>query len=625
MADGFAAIEHVEGVSAGAPWRDPLFAPVRVTWQRRPDGAILLESQNPMGPMAPDLIQPLERWAVEAPDRVWLAQRTPDADWQTLTFGEALTLVRRLGQAMLDLGLSAERPLMILSRNSIPHALMTYAAIHAGVPVCPVSPAYSLLAGDHTRLGAFIELVRPGALFAEPGGLYARTLAAIAGALPVIAAGGLPEGIQAHAWETLCTTAPRIGIDAARAAITPDTVAKYLLTSGSTGQPKAVINTHGMMCVNAAMTRGAYRLDVDPEPEVGISFLPWSHTFGGNAVLNGSLVNGGTLYIDWGAPIPGRFEESLRNLKDIAPTYHSTVPVGWAMIAAELERDPAFARRFFSRLRFMAYGGAAMSQEIHDRIQRLAVEATGHRIAFTTGYGATETAPTISYVGWITERMGLIGVPLPGVVLKLAPVNGKLEARVKGPAVTPGYLRDPERTAAAFDEEGFYRLGDAVRLVDPEDPSRGAVFDGRLVEDFKLDSGTFVSAGVLRVQVVSALGGLVQDAVVCGQDHREIGLLLFLNPVAAPRVAGTAGDLATLARDPRIIESVRAALIRHNAANPGSATRIGRALVLGDSPSPEGGELTDKGYINQAAARDKRAADVRRLLAPEPDADVIIP
>jgi feruloyl-CoA synthase len=299
------------------------------------------------------------------------------------------------------------------------------------------------------------------------------------------------------------------------------------------------------------------------------------------------------------------------------------VPVGWAMIAGELEKDPAFARSFFSRIRYMAYGGAAMSQELYDRIQRLSVAATGQRIAFTTGYGATETAPTISYVGWITERMGLIGLPLPGVLMKLAPVGDKYEARVKGPAITPGYFKDPARTAEAFDEEGFYRLGDAVRPVDPNDISRGVIFDGRLVEDFKLDSGTFVSAGVLRVAVVGAMRGVAQDAVVCGQDQREVSLLVFLSPIGAPQAAGRQADLAELSQDPNVINAVRAGISAHNQANPGSATRIGRVIILPDAPSPAGGELTDKGYINQAAARDKRAADVQRLFALHPDQGVL--
>ena len=607
-------------------FRDPGFVPPRLRWERRPDGSILLENLNPVREAPRDAIAPLERWAVEAPDRIMLAQRTPDGSaWETVTYAQGWARIRALAQGMIDLGLGPDRPLMILSRNSVDHALLTYAAMLARAPACPVSMAYSLMASDFERVRYVADLIEPGAVFAEPAPLYARAMAALARpGLSFLTAGGKAEGIESIDLETLAATVPGPAVDERRAAITPDDTAKYLLTSGSTGRPKAVINTHRTMSVNAAMVRSMRTEESLAEPPVMISFLPWSHTMGANSQLNETIVAGGSFYIDHGAPVPGRFEETIRNLREVTPTNFSTVPVGWAMLANEFERDPAFAAHVLAKLRFLAYGGAGLSQNIYDRIQAVAEKTIGARIAMMTGYGATETGPTVCTVSWVNERMGIVGLPLPGVVMKLARVGEKLESRVRGACVMPAYYRDEARTTAAFDEEGFYRFGDAVKLVDPEDPAQGLFFDGRLVENFKLNSGTFVSAGPLRIDLVAAMGGLAQDAIICGENEGFIAILVFLNAGNAAKIAGGAGDLATLAANDAVRAAIAQSLKDHNAANRSSSHRVVRALIMTNAPSVDDGEITEKGYINQARAREFRAGDVARLFAETPDDGVLI-
>ncbi len=359
-------------------------------------------------------------------------------------------------------------------------------------------------------------------------------------------------------------------------------------------------------------------------PQVMVNFLPWSHTYGANAILHSLTDWGGTLYIDWGAPTPERLPAMLRNLREVSPTQHTTVPAAWAALATEFERDQALAQTFFKRLIVMAYGGAAMGQDLYERIQKVAVATTGERISLSAGYGATETAPTTSNVHWPNDRMGLIGLPIPGCEMKLAPVGQKLECRVRGPHITPGYHRNPEKTADAFDEEGFYKLGDAVRFVDDERPEAGLAFDGRIAEEFKLSNGTWVSAGTVRVQAVAAVDGALADAVVCGLNADFVAILGFLNPGWCRRELGADANLAALAVDPRIRAAVQAGLERHNAAHPNAAARIARCLILPDAPRPDAGEITEKGYINQSRARDLRADDLARLFAPEPDGDVLV-
>ena len=609
-------------------FRPAPYLPVRPRVDRRADGSFLIGNANPVFGTEPHMLSPLRRWAETAPDRIWLAQRDCDG-WARLPFGEAWRLVQALAQGLVDLGAGPDGPVMILSRNSVEHALITYAALLIGAPVTPVTPAYSLLSADHERLKYAAALIGPKVVFAEDGAAFARALTAVdwKGAA-FIHVRNAPEGLRSHAFADLCRTAPGPQVAAAFGTLSPDMVSKVMLTSGSTGKPKAVINTHRMIASNSAMIRSVY----DPAeewrqlggPPVMVNFLPWSHTFGANAVLHYLLHVGGALYIDWGAPTPERFSETVRNLKDVSPTHHTTVPAAWVMMATELEKDRALAERFFERLVIMAYGGAAMGQDIYERIQAVAVRVTGERITLSAGYGATETAPTCSNVHWPNAVMGLIGLPIPGCEMKLAPVGEKLECRVRGPHITPGYLKDAKATAAAFDEEGFYRLGDAVRFVDPDAPEKGLAFDGRIAEEFKLTSGAWVSAGKVRVDAVAAVDGALSDAVICGENEAGIGLLGFVNPTYCRRFLGEELDLAKLARHPAIRALVTLGLVRYNAAHPNSAQKIARAMILPDAPRADAGEITDKGYLNQATARSLREEAVRRLFAATPDADVIV-
>lgn len=600
------------------PFRKVNFVPPCLHVDRRADGSIILRNDNPMEPPARNIIEPLHQWAEEKPGATWLGERDGDGEWRLLTFGEAARTANAVAQALIDRGVHLggpnHGPLMILSGNSIEHALMTYGAIAAGVPVAPVSRAYSLMSADHAKLRHVFELIKPRMIFVQDGALYEAALNALdLGGVEVVYVQNPPQRLPATDYSEFAEISPGPQVNEVYERLGHETVAKYLFTSGSTGMPKAVINTHGMMCVNAKMIR-ATGVREEGEETVLLSWLPWNHTFGGNALLNSTLAHGATLYLDGGLPVPGMFDETLRNLREIAPTAYSNVPAAYAMLVPELERDEALARNFFSRLKLLSYGGAALSEDIYTRIQRVAMRITGERIVFSSGYGATETAPTITSVHWETDRVGLIGLPLPGVELKLAPVGDKYEVRARGPAITPGYYGRPDLTEAAFDEEGFYCLGDAAKFVDPDRPEAGLVFDGRVAEDFKLDTGTWVNAGKLRLAALSALDGLALDALVTGQDRPFIGLLIWPNLAAARELTGEPDLTAEAAvAHPLLLERVREGLVRHNASQRGSSTRIARALLMSEPPDMDAGEITDKGYVNQRTALERRAHLVNYL------------
>jgi feruloyl-CoA synthase len=476
--------------------------------------------------------------------------------------------------------------------------------------VAAISPQYGLAGADLSRLAHAVELLAPGAVMVDDAAAFAGALESdILAGLPVIATrnprpGDIP-------FESLASGRP------VAARPRPGDIAKLLLTSGSTGHPKAVMCLHEGVAVNAAQIAACYD---DPEPPVVVNQAPWSHSLGANAILQMVTHRGGVLYIDAGQPVAGRHLETIRNLEEIAPTYHNMVPAGWDLLASELERNAALAERFFSRVRVLQYGGAALAQSTCDRIQAVAQATVGEGISFASGYGATETGPTATNVHWPNLQMGLMGLPTPETTVKLTPMQDRLEFRVKGPQVSPGYYRNPEATAAAFDEEGFYRLGDAARPVDRTHLEFGLVFDGRLSENFKLSSGIFVNAGALRVAAISAIGGAASDAVVCGEGEAGVGLLIFLNRPFCRSFAGEAEPMAHSA----VREAVRAGLERLNADAAGGSNRIARALILPDAPDAHSGEVTDKGYINQTLARRRRAADVARLFANPPDPAVIV-
>src|SRR5262245_24697727 len=493
--------------------------------------------------------------------------------------------------------------------------------MQARAPVAPVSPAYSVMSQDHAKLRYVFELIKPGLLFVQHGEIYARALAALhlQGVL-VVHVEKAPTRMQSLPWSELLATRPTEAVARSIEQIDAKTIGKFLFTSGSTGMPKAVINTQEMMCANIAMGQMARTRKPDDPSAVTLDWLPWNHTMGGNATFQGNLAEGGTTYIDDGKPLPGLFDETLRNLREISPTYFANVPAGYAMLATALEKDETLAKRFFKNLNSLAYGGATLSDDLYERMEALAVKHTGYRLPFVTGWGSTETAPTATTVHWASERVGLIGLPFPGVQLKLVPTAepGRYELRLKSVIVTPGYFHQPELTREMFDEEGFYKIGDAGRFVDPDDPSWGLVFDGRVVEDFKLTSGTFVLVGTLRTTAIAAASPVLQDAVVCGHDRDYVALLGFPNAAACRRIAGDSNvELSTeeLLAHPAVIEAVKAGLARMNLAGKGSSMRVRRVMLMHEPPSVDGHEITDKGYINQRATLERRKALVDKLYA----------
>jgi len=596
--------------------------------ERRPDGVLVLKSRIPLKPFDKHIPASLAKWAKEAPERIWLAQRAgADRQWHKLSYGDAKRSVDALTQGLLNLRLAPGSPVAILSGNSIEHALMTQAAMQARFPAAPVSPAYSLMSQDHVKLKYLFGLIKPAVVMVQDGPTFEKALKALdLEGVTVVHVARACQDIPSVAFADLAATPVTKEVEQSVAGITPDTVGKLLFTSGSTGMPKAVINTQAMMCANAAMMMQVRPRDPNAPQATYLDWMPWNHTMGGNALFNPVLTEGGTLYIDDGRPMPGMIEETLRNLREISPTYYANVPAGYAALAAAMEKDDALCRSFFRNLNLMAYGGARLPDDLYERMQALAVRATGERIVFYTGWGSTETAPTATGTYWDTERVGLIGLPFPGVELKMVPVGAKYELRLRGVDVTPGYFGQPDLTKNAFDEEGFYCIGDAGVFVDPEDPMQGIIFAGRVVEDFKLTTGTFVHVGSLRTDAIAAATPVVQDALVAGQDRPFIGLLAWPNLHACRQIAGNPdASYEDVVKHPEVLACLRRGLEAHNKSTAGaSSMRIARAMLLTEPASIDGNELTDKGYINQRAGLERRAALVERLYADSPGEDVII-
>ena len=570
------------------------FAPAAVEVETRFDGTIRLRSPMPLEPTPEAITAWLEHWAGRSPDRVFLAERG-GIGWRQLSYAETLAEVRRIAQGLLDRGASPGRPVAILSDNSLGHALVTLAALHVGIPVVPVSPAYSLLSTDFAKLRAIFALVEPGIVWTDDPVRFAAALDAV--------------GARATALDDLRAAAPGPEVARARAAVTRDTVAKVLFTSGSTGTPKGVVNTHGMLVANQQMMVQGWPF-ITRRPPVIVDWLPWNHTFGGNHNFHLVLRNGGTLFIDGGRPVPGRIDETVRNLTAVSPTFYFNVPRGFDLLMPRLEGDAALRRSFFRELDAVFYAAAALPQNLWERLEALAVAEGRDDLAMLSAWGSTETSPLATQVHFHIERAGVIGLPVAGCELKLVPSAGKLEVRVRGPHVTPGYYRRDDLTAAAFDDEGYYRIGDAVRFADPADPSRGLVFDGRVAEDFKLLTGTWVNAGEVRVRLIAAGNPVIQDAVITGHDRDEVGALVF-----------PSAGCATL--EPAAVRECIAAALRGLAGAGGSSARVARALLLAEPPSIDAGEITDKGYINQMAVLARRVAAVEALYAG--GADVILP
>jgi feruloyl-CoA synthase len=596
-----------------------------VSVQQLADGSILLTPTATLADYPLRVTDELERWAVATPDRTLIAQRsTGGGDWRTVSYAQALRQVRSLANALARLNLSAERPLAILSGNSIEHLLLSLAAMYIGVPFCPISPAYSQAAPGFTKLRYAMQLLTPGLIAAIDSKRFEGAIhSAVAPSVPLLGDCGMIADRSVWQWHEFASA----DAGAARAAherVGPDSIAKFLLTSGSTGQPKAVITTHRMLCSNQIMLRAALPFLAE-EPPVLVDWLPWNHTFGGSHNVGAVLFNGGTLYIDEGKPTASDFELTVRNLTEISPTVYFNVPKGFELLAQRMEHDARLRESFYRRLRACFFAGAALTQYTWDALDRQARAARGGRLPILSGIGSTETAPSVTFTTPETDRAGVIGLPAPGCVVRLAPVGDKRELRVRSPGVTPGYWRSPEQTAGAFDEQGFYRLGDAVRLIDPSDPTRGLVFDGRIAEDFKLSSGTWVSVGPLRASLLQALAPLAFDVVIAGLNRDYIGLLIVPDALACSKELGATRVLspAQLAQERQLLRQLGKRLTAHARAHSGSATRVRRATIVPHAPSLDRGEITDKGSINQRLMLERWEELVQQLYREQPPSQVV--
>jgi len=610
-----------DGAAASAIDAKPSFKPLPmkgadVQVDHRPDGSILINSRHAPGAGPRSIAHLLQEKAQAHPDRPYIRQRAPGhgpdlGPWRTVTYGEALRAAEGVAAWLLDRGLGPDDAVLILSSNSIEHALVMLGCYTAGVPAAPISPAYSLISTDHAKLKHAFSVLKPKVVFAQDSAQFARAFDTLKSVDPDLVFITVDGGAGTLAFAEVAAAPPTPAVAEARETLDHPSVAKYLFTSGSTGLPKGVPQTHGMMAGVIAGQDGL-RDDTAVDPDLipqSLEWMPWSHISAGNIGFNGVLWAGGTVYLDEGKPIPGMFETTIKNLYEVSPIVFGSAPIAFSMLAEAMEADPKLRASFFRNLRYMGYGGATLSNDVYERMQALAIAETGQRIPLTTMYGATETQG-VTVVHWQTERVGLVGLPLPGITLKLVPNGTKYEVRVKGPTVTTGYHNDPEKTAAAFDEEGFYKLGDAARFLDPEDPAQGLVFDGRVTEDFKLVSGTWVSVGTLRPDVVAACSPYVADAVICGQDKPFVGALLWPSPVA---VQGLAVDGEPGSPIEKVSAIIKARLHAFNKDAGGSSRCIGRFTVMTEPPSIDAGEITDKGYVNQRATLERRHALVDAL------------
>lgn len=592
----------------------PNFAAPHIAAERRADGAILLRSTDPLGHYPPSIIHAFRAGSETHPERLLVAERNAAGEWTRMSWGAVREQVDRVAQGLIDRHLD-DRPLLILSGNSARHLVMMLAAMTVGAPVVSISVAYSLQSQDHARLRWMSELIEPGLVFAESAA-FADAVAVVADAVKGVTVVSPEHGMGPAVTLDAVGAEPTSELDHRCAALTSDMVAKILFTSGSTGHPKGVITTHGMLSANQQQIRQVWPFLAE-EPPVLLDWLPWSHTFGGSHNLDMVLTNGGTLWIDDGRPAPALIERTVRNFADVKPTIYFGVPAVYSAMLPHLERDPAAAAAFLARLRLGFFAASALPQDLWDRLERLA-SAHGSRMQMTTSWGLTETSPAATMAHYTVTRSDVLGVPLPGMDLLLAPVENAMEIRVRGPNVTPGYYKRPDATAAAFDEEGFFRSGDAAALADPDNPALGLVFRGRITENFKLTTGTFVRVGTLRPLLLSVSNGLISDAVICGENAGYVMAMVWLSAAHARRVD------AEGVPEPALRRELVAVLQELASSAAGSSRRIERLLILADPAQLDSGELTDKGYINQSVTRHRRAAQIALLHSDPPPPQVIV-
>jgi feruloyl-CoA synthase len=609
-----------------APFRAVKLEKPEIDIERRADGTMLIRSRFPLDAYPDRITDRLVHWAKETPDHIFMAARDDKGEWRKISYRRALDYARSIGEALLKRNLSAERPVAILSGNDLEHAMLALGCLYVGIPYAPISPAYSLISSDFGKLRYIVDLLTPGMVFAADGEPFRRAIETVVPADVELAFTKNPlPGRKSVSFDELAATTPTASVDAAHAKVGPDTIAKFLFTSGSTGMPKAVINTQRMWCSNQIMVRSALQYLQD-EPPVVLDWAPWHHTAGGNHDVGLALYNGGTFYIDEGKPLPGAIEHTVRNLKDVAPTWYFNVPKGFEALLPFFRADEQLRRNFFSRLKVLWYAGAAIAQHVYDEYEELSLKTSGERVLFLTGLGSTETAPFAMSRMWESKNGINMGLPARGATLKLVPVDGKLEARFKGPHITPGYWRQPELTANAFDEEGFYKIGDALKFEDENDPIKGLLFDGRIAEDFKLGTGTWVSVGPLRAKFISHFAPYVRDVVIGGADREYIAVLVV------PDVDGLRALTPDLPKDaapgdvldhPAVKAKFKELLTSLARTSTGSSNRVQRAVLLAEPPSLDVGEITDKGSINQRAVLAHRKALVEELYGNPPSARVI--
>lgn len=617
------AIAQSSGPAGHADVRPIAYAATDVIRKPLPDGGCLLSSARDLDSFDPSMARLFRSAAERQPGRLFLAERDASGAWQGVTYEQARLKVDAIAQSLLDRGLSPERPVMILSGNSVEHALLMLAGYTAGIPVAPISVAYSLQSQDHAKLKHINALLTPGLVYVSDTAPFAKALAHVDA--PIVAGRNSANLDKVISFDDLAVTRAGAAVEQAVRNTGAGTIAKFLFTSGSTSFPKGVINTHGMLTANQQALAQIWPFAAEDHLTL-VDWLPWNHTFGSNHNFGLLLRHAGTMYIDGGKPVPGLVEQTVRNLAEISPTIYFNVPAGFGALLAFLEKDDALARSFFGKLRLIFYAGAGLPQDLWERLEAVSMRATGQRVPMTSSWGSTETAPLATAAHFLIERAGVIGVPISGIELKLVPSGGKLEIRVRGPHVTPGYWRSPEQTREAFDGEGFYKIGDAVKFADPADPNKGLVFDGRTAEDFKLNSGTWVAVGALRVGALAAASPALQDAIVAGEGRDEVGVVAWLNAAGCKQLIGEGApaDLAALAQHPVVHAHLRTVFSRWNAASKGSSLRIARILLLPDAPSIDANEITDKGYINQRVALENRRSEVNRLFDHAKHPDVIV-